>query len=490
MVYCSLNQKKLIKMRKSTNKKFFGLILALSLIGVLVSVSNVSAVSITDQYGTIEIMGGEYIVQNNVWGATTLQEITVPDTSQTAFTVSISEHNQGSVAAYPSIYKGNHWGATTSGWTSYRVSELSSATYSWSVSSYRPSGAYNIAAEAWFSESTDTSGGYNGGTELMIWLDAQGMVPAGSQVGTFGNHQVWYTDMGWNYVCYMVTGLNSGTYDLMDFIDDAVSRGYLDTSHYLHDIEAGFEIMSGGEGLSLTSFSASASGGGTGPEPPTPEPPTPEPPTPEPPTPEPEPGEYEDISIPFSYSGSGDRYWRATSLGAYINSWNVAELTVNGIDFTNEYVEAGNLPAKQDGYYYIHYDGNVAWSHFEAVGSEPAPPTPEPPIPEPPPEPEPPTPEPPPEPEPPTPEPPTPEPDPGDYQSISAPFTYDGSGDRYWMISNVPSFINSWNLESLTINGVDFTNQWVGSGGLPAKINGYYYIHYDGNFGWSHLEIR
>ena len=96
----------------------------------------------------------------------------------------------------------------------------------------------------------------------MIWLDSQGMVPAGSQVGTFGSYQVWYCQMSWNYICYYQTGKNSVSVNLKDFINDAVSRGYLESSWYLHDIEAGFEICSGGEGLTVNSFSVSVSGNG------------------------------------------------------------------------------------------------------------------------------------------------------------------------------------------------------------------------------------
>ena len=33
--------------------------------------------------------------------------------------------------------------------------------------------------------------------------------------------------------------------------------------------------------------------------------------------------------------------------------------------------------------------------------------------------------------------------------------------------------VNSWNLQRLTINGVDFTNRWVGSGSYPPQINGF-----------------
>jgi endo-1,4-beta-D-glucanase Y len=74
--------------------------------------------------------------------------------------------------------------------------------------------------------------------------------------------------------------------------------------------------------------------------------------------------------------------------------------------------------------------------------------------------------------------------------NISVPFTKDGAGEYCWALSATPGYINSWNLEELTINGVNFANTWAAGSALPAKVNGLYYIHYRGNYGWSHCEVR
>src|SRR5512138_1599408 len=74
--------------------------------------------------------------------------------------------------------------------------------------------------------------------------------------------------------------------------------------------------------------------------------------------------------------------------------------------------------------------------------------------------------------------------------AISVPFTKDGAGTFCWQTSNPGSYINSWNMQSLTVNGVDFTNKWASSGSYPAKINGYWYVSYTGNFAWSHFEAK
>jgi hypothetical protein len=74
--------------------------------------------------------------------------------------------------------------------------------------------------------------------------------------------------------------------------------------------------------------------------------------------------------------------------------------------------------------------------------------------------------------------------------TITAPFEQNGSGKFCWQTNNLGSFVNSWNLTSLTINGVDFTNKYVSSSSYPAKINGYWYISYTGNYAWSHFEAK
>jgi len=74
--------------------------------------------------------------------------------------------------------------------------------------------------------------------------------------------------------------------------------------------------------------------------------------------------------------------------------------------------------------------------------------------------------------------------------TISAPFTKDGAGTFCWQSSNLGSYVNSWNMTSVTINGVNVTNVWVGSGSYPAQIGGYWYVSYNGPYAWSHFEAK
>jgi alpha-galactosidase len=72
------------------------------------------------------------------------------------------------------------------------------------------------------------------------------------------------------------------------------------------------------------------------------------------------------ITVPFTFDGVGSFCWQSSNLGGYINSWNTASVTINGVNITNVYVASGSYPAKIGGFWYVAYNGPYAWSHFEA----------------------------------------------------------------------------------------------------------------------------
>jgi cellulose 1,4-beta-cellobiosidase len=171
----------------------------------------------------------------------------------------------GPPAAYPSIFRGCHWGACTrqSG-LPIRVGKLRTATSSWATTE-APSGAYDVTYDLWTNSTPTTSGAPNG-SEIMIWLNSLGGVrPVGRLAGTVNMQgATWKVyrarRTGWNAVTYertigtaIVTDL-----DLRAFIQDSVKRGATKPSWYLLDAEAGFEIWQGGEGLASESFGFSA----------------------------------------------------------------------------------------------------------------------------------------------------------------------------------------------------------------------------------------
>lgn len=74
----------------------------------------------------------------------------------------------------------------------------------------------------------------------------------------------------------------------------------------------------------------------------------------------------------------------------------------------------------------------------------------------------------------------------GNPESIELPFVQEGPGQYCWVMTTEIAYINSWALNELTINGVDYNNTWSNS--LPPAENGQWIIYYDGSYDWSHFE--
>jgi hypothetical protein len=74
--------------------------------------------------------------------------------------------------------------------------------------------------------------------------------------------------------------------------------------------------------------------------------------------------------------------------------------------------------------------------------------------------------------------------------TIAAPFSFDGAGTFCWQSSNLGTYINSWNTNSVTLNGVNVTNLYVASGSYPAKIGGFWYVSYNSSVAWGHFEAK
>ena len=218
-------------------------------------------------FDTVDVNDREYVVQNNVWGASTAQCVNAED--DTSFQVTQAEHNNatnGAPASYPSIFKGCHWeDCTTNSGLPLQVSEVTQAPTTWSVDA-SADGAWNVAYDLWFK--TNPAPGPPDGTELMIWLNSQGGVqPAGSVVAedvtiAGATWDVWRAQMAWNYIAYQRTSpTDTADFDLQEFIADATNRGAIDPSWFFVTAEAGFELWQAGAGLATNAFSFTTGAG-------------------------------------------------------------------------------------------------------------------------------------------------------------------------------------------------------------------------------------
>jgi len=215
--------------------------------------------------------GGLYDFQMNEYDSSLEECATINGLGFAITTANFSNATNGSPATYTSIFRGCHWGICTSS-NPFPIEESNIASATTSVSITQPSGYNNDAAyDIWFNQTSTTLGQPNG-TEIMIWLNHQGSIePFGSQVATAtiggASYAVWTGNQSsWKIVSYVATTpvTSVSNLNLLPFFSDAVSRGSLESSWWLIDVEYGFEIWTGGQGLAMSGFSVSAAAGGGG----------------------------------------------------------------------------------------------------------------------------------------------------------------------------------------------------------------------------------
>jgi hypothetical protein len=206
---------------------------------------------------------GKYFAQNNVFPIGNNSACITPALNGNAasFEVDSAAFQTGATLnAYPSLVDGWHFGRVSNDPAlPKQISALSSAS---SSVTYTGSDAkYDAAYDIWVlptmpSAATKTP---TGGLEVMMWLNAAGVIPAGSKTNTsYMGWEVWTgTVDSWKYVAYVKTGQSSFSGDLAPFIKNAVTISNLPTSSYLAGIEFGFELYDyPGTGFAVTSFTS------------------------------------------------------------------------------------------------------------------------------------------------------------------------------------------------------------------------------------------
>ena len=71
--------------------------------------------------------------------------------------------------------------------------------------------------------------------------------------------------------------------------------------------------------------------------------------------------------------------------------------------------------------------------------------------------------------------------------TVGSPYSKDGTGDLCFQTASLCSYINSWNMTTLEVNGTSYTNTYVASNTI-APLNGMYTIHYVSTVAWGHFE--
>ena len=182
----------------------------------------------------------------------------------------------GLPATYPFVYVGCHWGRCTDPTSSHlpiQVSHLATAITSVDTEETTGQDSFDVAYDIWLNQ-TPTTLGHPNGSEVMIWINRSGFPePAGYAGAVLIDGATWRvytstptmsnvyksTQTTWNMVSYVRDpGISSVTnLDLKPFFADAITRGSLKPSWYLIDVEMGFEVWTGGQGLAIRNYSVS-----------------------------------------------------------------------------------------------------------------------------------------------------------------------------------------------------------------------------------------
>jgi cellulose 1,4-beta-cellobiosidase len=172
----------------------------------------------------------------------------------------------GLPATYPSIYVGCHWGRCTDQASSHlpiQESRLATATTSVDTQEVTGQDSFDVAYDIWFNQTPATSGQPNA-TEVMIWINHSGFPQPLGYAGAVpidGANWLVYTSTQttWNMVSYVrdIGTSSVANLDLKPFFADAIARGSLKPSWYLIDVEMGFEVWTGGQGLAIRNYSVS-----------------------------------------------------------------------------------------------------------------------------------------------------------------------------------------------------------------------------------------
>jgi cellulose 1,4-beta-cellobiosidase len=208
---------------------------------------------------------GAYVIRNDNFAheAECLQVERGP-----GFTVVTSgaTHNLGNgTAAFPNVFKGWSWGVgSANSGLPKRVSALRNPETNFYTSHKGVKGQWSTAYDIWFGTKPMTTGQANG-TEIMLWLNTRDF---SSDAGIWPVYKIdgrkWYLErwrtrghaVNWNYMQFrLVHQANSVVrLKLAPFLAVAERLGKLKKSWYMENIEAGFEIWSGGKGLRSSYF--------------------------------------------------------------------------------------------------------------------------------------------------------------------------------------------------------------------------------------------
>ncbi|HET6876570.1 MAG TPA: hypothetical protein VFH38_03490 [Jatrophihabitans sp.] len=172
----------------------------------------------------------------------------------------------GRVVAYPDIFRGCIWNiCTPNSNMPIQVSAIERAVTTWHISA-TAAGTWNASYDIWFGKHAMTQG-HADGAELMIFIREHGGCCAlhhAPQVRV-GRHMYWLINrrrydpdfgLSWNYIQFRRVHPTAHVDHLRlePFLQLCERLGVIRPSWWMENVEAGFEVWSGGRGLATTNF--------------------------------------------------------------------------------------------------------------------------------------------------------------------------------------------------------------------------------------------
>jgi len=223
-----------------------------------------------DQYANIATSNNRYRYQNNGWGwQGGSHSVSLLPGAGYQLTTQTCSRSDAVPCSFPSVYIGTSAdnNRTEGNGLPKQISSINSVPtcLGWSSGSAGARDEYNVSYDVWFASN---SGASYADEFLMVWLrKPPTFQPAGEIVvnGVVIGDQTWTVSFGPNHdgdnvVSYVAPNDRADgkaySFDLKDFIDDALARGYLTPSYHLISVMGGTEIWGGGQGASITGFRA------------------------------------------------------------------------------------------------------------------------------------------------------------------------------------------------------------------------------------------
>lgn len=211
--------------------------------------------SSSDQYAKAAVTrdGLPYNFMANGWGpGFQSQSVSWNGTSFTVVSMSGSQGSNYEPASYPTTYCGKYSdGQSGACGLPAAISSITTLQTGWRWAANGNSGQYNAAYDIWVGDGSNLS------AYLMVWLrDPPGQQPAGSVdtlsadvAGVPGKWNIWTGQVFGrpivNYVAKEGSDVSELEFDVMNFYDDALARGYSLPGTHINSVAVGFEIWNG-----------------------------------------------------------------------------------------------------------------------------------------------------------------------------------------------------------------------------------------------------